>query len=68
MLIIGELRDVRNNKGIRDLTAVSLELLVSGAKHNVSYPVFSHCKLDSMAKEHNTAFLLLHTPPAHTSC
>jgi len=35
MLIIGELRDLRNNKGIGDLTAVSLEILVSGVIHNV---------------------------------
>ena len=41
MLIIGELRDLRNNKGPRDLTAVSLEILVSGVKHNVSNLVFS---------------------------
>ena len=41
MLIIGELRDLGNNKVIRDLTAVSLEILVSGVKHNVSNPVFS---------------------------
>ena len=41
MLIIGELRDLRNNKVIRDLTATSLEILVSGVKHNVSNPVFS---------------------------
>jgi len=40
--VIGELRELRNNKGIRDLTAVSLEILVSGVKHNVSNPVFSH--------------------------
>jgi len=68
MLIIGELRDLRNHKGIRDLTAVSLELLVSGVKHNVSNPVFSLCMLDCLAKAHDTALLLLHAPPAHTSC
>ena len=27
MLILGELRDLRNNKGSRDLTAMSLEIL-----------------------------------------
>jgi len=67
MLIVGELRDLRNNKGIRDLTAVSLEILVSGVKHNVSNPVFTLCMLDSLAKVHDTAWLLLHAPPAHTS-
>ena len=67
MLIIGELRELRNNRGIRDLTAVSLEILVSGVKHNVSNTVFSLCMLDSLAKVHDTAWLLLHAPPPHTS-
>jgi len=43
MLIIGELRDLRNNKGSRDLTAVSLQIPVSGVEHNVSNLVFSLC-------------------------
>ena len=47
MLIIGELRELRNNKGSRDLTAVSLQIPVSGGKHNVSNPVFSLCMLES---------------------
>ena len=75
MLIIGELRDVRNNKGIRDLTAVSLEILVSGVKHNVSNLVFSLCMLESLDQTQDTTSSLLHcspyshfiTPPAHTS-
>jgi hypothetical protein len=50
MLIIGELRDMKNNKGSRDLTAVSLEIPVSGVKHNVSNLVFSLCMSDSFAK------------------
>ena len=41
MLIIGEIRDLRNNKGSRDLSATSLEILVSRVKHNVSNLVFS---------------------------
>ena len=41
MLIIGEIRDLRNNKGSRDLSATSLEILVSHVKHNVSNLVFS---------------------------
>jgi len=41
MLIIGELTDLRNNKGSTDLTAVSLQILVSGGKHNVLNLVFS---------------------------
>jgi len=48
MLIIEELRDLRNNKGIRDLTAVSLEIPVSGVKHNVSNLVFSLCMSESL--------------------
>jgi len=32
MLITGELRDLRNNKRSRDLTAVSLQIPVSGVK------------------------------------
>ena len=43
MLTVGELRDPRNNKESRDLTAVSLEIPVSGVKHNVSNLVFSLC-------------------------
>ena len=41
MLIKGEIRDLRNNKGSRDLSATSLEILVSCVKHNVSNLVFS---------------------------
>jgi len=48
MLIVEELRDLRNNKGIRDLTAVSLEILVSGVKHNVSNLKFSLSMSDSL--------------------
>jgi len=41
MLIIGELTDLRNNKGSTDLTAMSLQIPVSGGKHNVLNLVFS---------------------------
>ena len=41
MLIKGEIRDLRNNKGSRDLSATSLEILVSCVKQNVSNLVFS---------------------------
>ena len=41
MLIIGELRDLRDNKGSRELSAASLEIPVSGVKQNVSNLVFS---------------------------
>ena len=43
MLIIGELRDLRNNKGSTVLTAVTLEIRVSSVKHNISNLVFSLC-------------------------
>ena len=59
-LIIGELSDLRNNKGSRDLTAMSLEILVSGVKHNVSNLGFSLCISDSLAKVRDTARSLLH--------
>ena len=48
MLKIGELTDLRNNKGITDLTAVSLQIPVSGVKYNVSNLVFSLCMLESL--------------------
>ena len=67
LLIIGEHRDRRNNKASRDLTAVSLQIPVSGGKHNVSNLVFSLCMSDSLVKVQDTARSLLHAPPAHTS-
>jgi len=65
MLILGELRDLRNNKGSTDLTAVSLQIPVSGGKHNVSNLVFSLCISDSLAKVQDTAKSLLYAPTAH---
>jgi hypothetical protein len=43
MLITAELRDLRNNKGSIELTAKSLEILVSGMNHKVLNLVFSLC-------------------------
>jgi len=63
MLIMGELTDLRNNKGSTDLTAVSLQIPVSGGKHNVSNLVFSLCMLESMVKVQDTARSLLHCSP-----
>ena len=63
MLTVGELRDLRNNKGSRALTAVSLEILVSGVKHNASNLVFSLCMSASLVKVQDTARSLLHAPP-----
>jgi len=68
MLIIGELRDLRNNKGSTDLTAVSLQIPVSGGKHNVLNVVISQCKLECLDWTQDTARSLLHAPPANTSC
>jgi len=48
MLIIEELRDLRDNIGIRELTALSLQILVSGVKHNVSNTVFSLSMSESL--------------------
>jgi len=62
MLIIGELRDQRNNKGSGDLTVVSLQIPVSGVKHNVSRFVFSLCMSDSLAMVQDTARSQLHAP------
>ena len=60
MLIIGELTDLRNNKGSTDLTAVSLQIPVSGVKHNVLNTVFSLCISDSLVKLQDRARSLLH--------
>jgi len=68
MLITGELRDMRNNKGSRDLTAVSLQILVSGGNHNVLNLEFSLCMSDNLDYTQDTARSLLHAPPANTSC
>jgi len=60
MLTIGELTDLRNNKGSTDLTAVSLQIPVSGVKHNVLNTVFSLCISDSLVKLQDRARSLLH--------
>jgi len=65
MLIIGELRDLRNNKGSTDLTAVSLHIPVSGVNHNVLNVVFSLCMLECLAKVQVTARTLLYAATAH---
>jgi len=67
MLIRGELRDLRNNKGSTDLTAVSLQILVSGVEHNVSNLVFSICMLENLNWTQDTARTLLHALPTHIS-
>jgi len=72
MLIIGEpnkmLRDVRNNKGSRELSSTLMEILGSGEDHNVSNLVFSLCMSECLAKFSDTAMSLLHCSPAKTSC
>jgi hypothetical protein len=52
MLIIGQpdkmLRDLRNSKGSRELSATSMEILVSGS--NVSNIMFSLSMLENLVK------------------
>ena len=54
MLIIGQpdklLRDLRNSKRSRRLSATLMEILVSGENHNVSNLLFSLCMSDCLAK------------------
>jgi len=63
MLTVGELRHLRNNKESRALTAVSMEILVSGVEHNASNLVFLLCMSASLAKVQDTARSLLHCSP-----
>jgi len=60
MLIIGELRDLRNSKDNRELSAASLEILVSGDNQYVSNNVFPLCMSESLVKAQDTARSLLH--------
>ena len=54
MLIIGQpdkmLRDQRNSNGSRELSATSMEILVSGDNRNVSNLVFSPCKSEYLVE------------------
>ena len=50
MLLIGEIRDLRNNKGSRELSATTLDILVNGVKHNVSNLVFSLCMSECLTQ------------------
>jgi hypothetical protein len=63
MLMIGKpdklLRDLTNSKGSRDLSATSLDILVSGENHNISNLVFSVCMSECLAKVQDTAMSLL---------
>jgi hypothetical protein len=52
------LRDLRNNKGSRELSAASLGILVCGVNHNDSNLVFSLCMSESLAKVQDTAMSL----------
>jgi len=58
------LRDQRNNNGSRDLSAMSMEILVSSENHNVSNLVFSLCMSECLATVQDTAMLLLHCSPS----
>ena len=60
MLIIGELRDLRNSKGSTELSAASLKIPVSGDNQYVLNLMFQLCMSDSLAKVQDTARSLLH--------
>jgi hypothetical protein len=70
MLITGQpdkmLRDLRNSKRSRELSATLMEILVSGDNINVLNTVFSVRIFDSMVKVRDTAMSLLHCSPAYT--
>jgi hypothetical protein len=56
------LRDLRNTKRSRELSATLMEILVSGENHNILNPVLSLCMLECLAKvgdRNVTASLLL---------
>jgi hypothetical protein len=71
MLIIEQsdtmLRDLRNSKGGRELSAMPMEILVSGVKH-VSNLVFSLFMSEYLAKvlDRKCHYFIAH--PSHTSC
>ena len=57
------LRHLRDSKGSRELSAASLDILVSGVNHNVMNLVFSLCMLVRLVKVQDTAMSLLHSSP-----
>jgi len=66
MLIIGQpdmLRDLRNSKWSRQLSATLIKILVSGENHNLSNLVFSLCMSDCLAKVQDTAMSLFYCSP-----
>jgi len=58
------LRDLGHNKRSRDLSALSMESLVSGVNHKVSNLVFSPCMSGCLPKVQDTAVSLLHCSPS----
>ena len=68
MLIIWQpdklLKDLRNSKGSRELTAVWKESLVSCVNHNVLNLMFSLYMSRCLAKVQDTAMSLLHCSPS----
>ena len=67
MLIIGQpdktLRDLRNSKGSKELSATSTWIQVSGDNDNVLNLMFSLCVSQCLAKVQDTARSLLHCSP-----
>ena len=58
------LRDLRNSKGSTQLSARSMEILVSGDNHNVLNNVFSLFMSGCLAKVRDMARSLLHCSPS----
>jgi hypothetical protein len=67
MLIIGQpdkmLRDLKNSKGSTDLSATSLDILVSGENHKVLNLVFSLRTPECLDKVRDTAMSPPHCSP-----
>ena len=67
MLIIRQpdklLRDLTNNKGSTELSAISMWILVSGGNHSLLNIVFLLCMSQCMIKVRYTARSLLHCSP-----
>jgi len=68
MLIIGQpdkmLRDLRNSKGSRELSATLMEILVRYVNHFISNLVISLRILECLAKLRDTPMSLFHCSPS----
>jgi len=68
MFIMGQpdimLTDLRRSIQSRKLSALSMDILLSGNNHNVSNLMFSNCMSECLAKLQDTAMSLLHCSPS----